>query len=323
MAESSTAIVKKGKACIKAVDNAMTAINCGCPDDAIKSLAILKEDSIMLAKYAQSLASKFKKKAEDCKQKCEDIQRQIQQYAQRENELKRKKRAAEEELTVRRNWARQMESALSQAEDDLRSAERRRREKEKDAEIGTAAAIGGSVAIGILTFGIGTAVGIASTAAAAGAATAIIIELKKEEERAKGTVNNRRSDVSRAQSDVRSSESEVQRVESEISNLSSSIRQLEQQCKEYHEEAGELKKAAEFVTEAVYFWNLFQKISENGTDRTDLLSKLAEKASKKTNLKLLRSGGGQRIAGTFLEAWEEIASKVEEGEMKYVLSIED
>ena len=311
-------LVKKGKDCVAVAKTTLDDIGSGREEMALKKLSALQRDGSSLADAAEQLAKRLEAVDKYYQDKDAEVLREIEGLNRRESELKHQKIGEESQLAAHQNVLQDNQNRLSSEEDRLRDAERKLRnaqEEEKKIQIGST--VGGAV-LGLFTGGIGLLVG-----AAAGAGIgAIINDCRREEKDARDAVNRRRNNLESARSAVNDSHSRISNVESQIRSLTNQIECMKQQRDQSRKKIDEIRPVIVFVKESVHFWLLFKQISEHGVDRTALLQKIVTKAAEHRDCQALQSKSSQRIAGTFIEAWEEMETTAESGGADHSLEIE-
>ena len=311
------ALVKKGRDCVAAVSTALQNIQQGKPEAASKQLVSLKKDGNELTEQTQNLVKRFEPVELYYRKEEEEIMRKIGEFGRREKELQGRKMNVEATLASKRSILQDRRNQLEQARSNLRSAEnkleREKREKEK-------ATTAGAFFGGILGFMVGGPVGAAVGATAGGVGTSAVCQ--GDVDSARSQVGRRESDCQAAQSSLTQSENEVQAIQGEINSLGPQIRELEQKRLESHKKMDEVKKVIVFLKEAAQFWELVTDASKHGVSRTDLLKKVVDKAKEKEDLSILTHGGTQRVAGTFIEAWECVEATIDEGAATYTFQME-
>ena len=309
-------IVKKGKDCVEIAKNALDDISSGREAMALNKLSALQTDGILLADTAKQLAERLEAVEKHYQQEDAEILREIGDLSRRENELKSQKSGEESQLAAHQRVLQDNQNRLSSEENRLRDAERKlRNAKEEEKKIQIGSTVGGAL-LGLFTGGVGFVVG-----AAAGAGIgAIINDCRKEEKDARDAVNRRRNDVDNARSAINASQSRISNTESQIRNLTSQIESMKQQRLQSHKKVDEVRALIVLVKKSVQFWLLFKQISENGVDRTALLQNIVTKAAEKGDYRIIQSKSSQRIANTFIEAWEEMAMQY--GTSNDILEIE-
>lgn len=151
---------------------------------------------------------------------------------------------------------------------------------------------------------------------------AVVNACRDEEKDARATVGCRSSDLENAHSAVNESQRRVSNIESQIKNKIKEIENKKQQRLQLHKRVDEIKARIVLVKKLVEFWLLFKQISEHGVNRTELLQKIATRATEKGDYRALQSKSSQRIANTFIEAWEEMETTAEHGRSNHILEIE-
>ena len=303
-------VIKKGKDCIAVVHNALDDIDSGRKRMALQKLSSLQKDGELLVYAAEQLTERLEAVDRYFQKKDSEKLREISNLAKRETQLKSQKLEEESQLAAQRSRLQDNEYRLSSAEEDLRNAKRRRRKaEEEEKERVLAGSIVGGV-LGVLTFGIGGLVG-----AAVGAGfSAIVNSCMKEEEKAEAVVDRRRNDRDNARSTVDESMRRVANVESQITNLTKDIHRTTQQRQISQQKVKNVRSLIVIAKKSVVFWQLFQQISKNGIDRTDLLQTLVTMAANKEECQALKSESSQ-----FIEAWEKIEALAESGGPNHIL----
>ena len=125
-----------------------------------------------------------------------------------------------------------------------------------------------------------------------------------------------------ARSAVNASQGRISNVQSQISSLTNQIECMKQQRLQSQKKIDEIRPVIVFVKKSVNFWLLFKQMLEHGADRTDLLQKIVTRAAEKGDYQALQSKSSQRIAGTFIEAWEELETTAEHGGPNHLLEID-
>ena len=312
-------LVQKGKDCIEIARSTVNDLNHGNTEEAEAKLEILRQNGVELAEQAEGLSKRFKKVQEYNQKNEEETQQKIAQCGCKEQTLRDQKNDVEAKLAGQRSILEAKSSQLVEAKEALGRAERKRRAKEREAnQVRTAATCVG-ILFGAITGGIG---GVAVGAVVGHGIGQLINELKKDEEKAETEVNRRRFDCFHAESDIRVSEDQISSLQSEISSLVVQAQQMEQQRLQYHEKVGKMKEAIAFIGKAIYMWSLCKQVANDGVNRAGLLYKIVDKAASKANLGILHKNATQRVVGTFLEAWEEMETRTEEGGNLSMLKID-
>ena len=311
-------LVKKGKDCVAVAKNVLDDIESGRKELALEKLSALKKDGSFLMDAAKQLAERLEAVGKHNQDEDEELLRQIGNLNGQESQLNRQKITEEGQLTAQQSVLSDNQNRLSSAEDSLRNAERRRRkaeEEEKKVQIGST--VGGTL-LGLFTGGHGFVVGAAARAGSG----AMVNAGRDEEKDAQAEVNCCRSNLENARSAVDESQSTVSNVESQIRSLTQQIEYKKQQRLQLHKKADETKAMVVLVKKSVEFWLLFKQLSEHGDNHTELLQKIVTRATKKGDYRDLQSNSSQHIANTFIEAWEEMETTVEQGGANHVLEIQ-
>ena len=311
-------LVKKGKDCVAVAKNTLDDIGSGRKEMALEKLSALQRDGGSLADTAEQLAKRLEAVEKHYQQKDAKVLREIGDLNRRESELKNQKSGEESQLAGHQNVLQDNQNRLSSGEDKLRDAERKlrnAREEEKKIQIGST--VGGAV-LGLFTGGVGLLVG-----AAAGAGIgAAINDCRREERDARDAVNHRRNDLDSARSAVDASKERISDIQSQISSLTNQIEYMKQQRLQSQKKIDEIRPVIVFVKKSVHFWLLFKQMSEHGADRTALLQKIVTRAAEKGDYQALQSKSSQHVAGTFIEAWEEMETTAEHGGPNHLLEID-
>lgn len=306
---SETSLVEKGNLCLVAASEVLQDFELGRVDLSDNKLKLIEKDAVILAKEADKLALQLEAVDKVYQQKDDELFHQIGKLGIQENEEKQKKMNAEATLRGQQSILQDKESQLCSAESNLQTAERKLREaikEEKNIQVG--ATIGGAL-LGLFTGGAGFLVG-----AAAGAGIGALVNACRDEEKdARSARNRRRNDVSQAKSAVQSSHSEISSHESLIQILASKIKTLELQRQSLHDKRSEIKAAIPILKKATHFWLLFKQLSEQAENRTLLLKQIISDANEEESYEIFRSGGGQRVATSFIESWKTIAVYATDG----------
>ena len=311
-------LVREGKDCIALVESLYSDITRGSLGEASKKLTELENDGTVLAREANQRAKELEKAAEQYLSQAEELQRKIGMLGCEEQELEKRKLTLESTQAGHKVTLKEMQKTLSDAEYSLRQAERERCEKEEEENgrrIG--GAVTGAFVLGIFTFGIGAPIG-----AALGAGIGELInQLVEAEENARREVERCRDKVNKTELEIESTRVELSRLQRRITTLSGEITKLKQERLSYHEKAGQAKEGVAFFRRASVFWQEFKQISEHGVDRTALVKRIISKAKENENLSFISAKASQRVGLTFLEAWELMETKCEEG-LEFVFHIE-
>ena len=311
-------LVKKGKDCVAVAKNTLDDIGSGRKEMALEKLSALQRDGGSLADAAEQLAKRLEAVEKHYQQKDAEVLRKIGDLHRRESDLKNQKIGEESQLAAYQNILQHNQNRLSSEEGRLRDAERKLRnaqEKEKNTQI-TSTAVG--AVLGLFTGGFGFAVG-----AAAGAGIgAIINDCRREERDAQDAVNCRRNDLDCARSAINAIQGRISNIQSQISSLTNQIEYMKQQRLQSQKKIDEIRPVIVFVKKSVNFWLLFKQMSEHGADRTALLQKIVTRAAERGDYQALQSRSSQRVASTFIEAWEELETTAEHGGPNHLLEID-
>ena len=304
------ALVQRGKNCIALAESLCTDITKGSLDAASKKLSTLRTNGAQLAREAQKTAGQLEEVEKRCLSRAEELQKKISALGCQEEQLKLRKSSLNHNLESQRASLGERERKLSQAEDALSDARRKRIEKEKEAsDRRRNGAIGGAIA-GIFTLGIGAAVG-----ATVGAGIAELVNTcVEDEERAERELRCCEETCRNIESEIDSILSKILTVCDEIIRLSPQIANLKLKRLEYHEQAGKAKEGVAFFRQASVFWLEFKQISEGAINRTELIQNILCKARKRDNFTFLKSRGSAKVGMTFLEAWTMMEEKFEQGQ---------
>ncbi len=307
-------LADKGKICVAAASEVLQDIADGRGKYAEAKLKSLEKDAVELATHAEMLAKRLE--AVDTLQQKKDAEllRQSGELARQEEELQAQKNFLVEKQTVQKQVLQEKESRCSSAETNLRSAERKLREanKKREENVLTSAKIGAAVVPSLMPKinpVVGTMIGGALGAGIGFAA------FSREVKAARSHKDLCKEEVKTANSDVMFREKEISTIASKLTRLAKDIECLNQKVKDQHEKRGVIKKAIPVLRRAIDFWRQFRGLSKGGENRTILLRKIVEKATKEEPLsfEIVRSEGTQHMTSTFLEAWAEIETEAANG----------
>lgn len=311
---NNSAVVIKGKECIKAAQMAFNLITTQKDADvAVKHLTTLKDNGRFLQEFAEEEKKRLLIKETRLNDEMANLESEKCSFESTISSLNYNKRQAESRRSSQQRLLTEAQNELRCAEDDLSSARselRRAKEKEKGAM--TASVVSG-VVVGLFTFGIG---GAAVGGALGAGIAALINELEGKVRRAEGKVQNKKADVERAKDELRSTEDSLDRIERDINNYRSRISSNERKKEATHDKISSVINSIAFQKEASDFWEMTTLASERATERTERLQRIVEKAAKKKNFKILGSDGTITIAESFLDAWNEVTIK--EGQVMFL-----
>ena len=318
MSSDHHSVVKKGKDCVAVAKNVLDDIVSGREKMAIKKLSALLKDGSFLAFAAKQLAERLEAVNQHYQNKDAGLLHQIGNLSRQESQLKSQKSAEEKELATQQTILSDNLKKLSSAKDSLQNAESKRKRAEKEEKgIKIGSTIGGAV-LGLFTGGIGFIV-----CAVAGAGIGVVVvACRNKEKTARAVVNRCKSDQKKAHSAVNESKKRISSIESQIRSNAKEIEYKKKQRLQLHNKLDEIKAVIHLVKKSVEFWLLFKQISEQGVDRTELLRKIAARATEKGDYQALQSQSSKRISTTFIEVWEEIGTTVEQGELNHILEID-
>lgn len=315
-------LVNKGKDCIMVAKSALDDIGSGRKQMAVKKLSTLQRDSSDIAHEAEKLAERLEAVEKYYQHKDAEILREIGELVRNESEKKREKSEEESELAARQSVLRDNQQRLSFAKNRLRVAKQKLQEaEEREEKIRLGCATVGEV----LTLGpVGRIIGIGQIGdLASGAIAQLIISCRGEEKDARDALNRRLDDLNSVNSAVEESERRVSYVVSQITSMAKQIESLKQQRHYCQEKVGIVRNLIAVAKQSIQFWLLFKQLSEHGIDRTALLQKIVSMATgKKNSNTILQSRSSQRIARSFVEAWEEMESTALYGGPNHILKIE-
>ena len=311
---SHNSLVKKGKACISVVRNALDDIENGRKQMGLQKLSSVQKDGELLVYAAEQLAERLEAVERYFLEKDSEILRETDALAKREAQLKSQKCGEESQLAAQQSILQDNEDRLSSAEENLRDAERKRRKAEKDENSRLGKTVAVSAVVGLFTFGIGGAV----VGAAAGMGLgAIVNSCREDEEKAQSIVNRCRNDRDNARFNVNESERRVSSVKSQIANLTIEIERMTRQRQQSHKKVDNVRSLIVIVKKSVSFWKLFQQSAEHGVERTDLLRKLVTMAANREQYQTVI----QSESSQFIDVWEEIVAKVENDGLNHLVEI--
>lgn len=312
-------VIAKGKNCVAVARKTVTEINQGNVEQASTQLAFLKTTGEELAKQSGNLAKRLEKVQECNQEQEENTQREIAKCGEEERRLQSQVASAQSNLSNRQSYLQEKRSNLSDADNAFGRAQRKLRDAEKEAnKTRTNAAIIGGV-VGLFTGGIGGVV--VGTAVGAGVGQ-MINELRDEEDKAKRRLSDCRRECSNAEHEIEKAKEQVLKMQSQITSLLSQKQHFEQQRIKYHQEAGKLREAIVFLQKSVEFWSMFQHLCDTGVDQGSHLQNIISIAESNANINVLFEDPTKKIAGSFLDAWEQIHTQAEEGSSRHVFQIE-
>ena len=312
-------VIAKGKNCVEVARKTVTEINQGNVEQSSIQLAFLKTTGEELAEESGNLAKRLEKVQECNQEQEENIQREIAKCGEEERRLQSQVTSAQSNLINQQSYLQTKRSNLSDAENALDRAQRKLRDSVEEADkTRTGAAIFGGV-VGLLTGGIG---GLAVGAALGAGVGQVINELRDEEDKAKQRLSDCRRECSNAEHEVEKAKMQVSEKQSQIASLLSQKQHFEQQRIKYHNEVGKLREAIVFLQKSVEFWSMFQHLCDTGVDQGSHLQNIISIAESNANINVLSEDPTKKIAGSFLDAWEEIHTQAEEGSSCHVFQIE-
>ena len=312
-------VIKKGKNCVALARKTVTAINQGNVEQASSQLASLKTTGEELAERSGNLSKRLEKVQECNQEQEENTQREIAKCGQEERRLQSQVASAQSNLSNQQSYLQSKRSNLSDADNALGRAQRKLRDAKEEADkTRTGAAILGGV-LGLCAGGIG---GVVIGAAAGVHVGQLINELRDEEDKAKRRLNDCQRECSNAEREVAKAKEQVLKIQSQITSLLSQKHHFEQQRIKYQKEASKLREAIVFLQKSVDFWSMFQHLCDTGVDQSSHLQNIISIAESNTNISVLHEDPTNKLAVTFLDAWEQIYTQAEEGSTHHVFQIE-
>lgn len=312
------ALVKSGKKCMDLVRNVSSDIANGEVAKASHKLDNLKKDGLELAKLAEQRARVFEKVETSYWQQAEQLQREIGQLSLRESKLNENKIKVETKLETQESELQRKLELLSDSRRRLSEAEEVRQEKEEAER--TRRNVGRTV---------GTVVGIFSGPVGWFAGGHIgesvgqmLNEIMQEEATARREVEDRQRDCDSAKSDVTSLKKDVRSLQSQIRQLSVEIAHKTSQRLEINQEAKKIKETVEFFRRASFFWREFIQFTDDGVDYTTLIQNIISTAEEIGDMSCLYGDASEAIAMPFIEAWEMMETKLNEGSIEFAVRIE-
>ena len=321
MSDRDHSLVKKGKDCVAIAKNALDDIGSGREEAALKKLSVLKKDGSFLVDAAKELAERLEAVDKHYQNKDAEFLRQIGELNGRESELKSQKSKEESQLATQESVLRENERRLSNAESSLQAAieaaKHKRKKLKKKKKRGFVKCVVGGAALGVITGGVG----LGAVGAVAGAGVGAMA-LRGDQAGLLAAVNRCRSDLDNACSAVNASKRRISSIESQIRSLSGQMEHMKQERIPLHKKVEEIRAMIVFVKKSIDFWLLFEHISQHGIDRTALLQKIVTRSVESGDYKAFQSKPSQRIADTFIEAWEEMETTAKQGGPNHILEIE-
>ena len=306
------ALVRRGEQAVGSALRAHTEIQKGELAKASNTLLDVKMDGIKLAKEAEELMNRIQAVENHYIQREQALARKVGQLLEEKQRLSKQKMEIEAELSHKRSELRRQRQSLDNAEENLSSAKKKQEEAEgnKNAMIVASVATGvGGLVFSIATLGLGTPIAAAAVVGCAISASNYADQQKQAER-----------EIQHFSHVIRVTEHEIESCSKRISQITSTTDSLTQQIKEqqqkatcYHEEQGEMRKLIVFVKEAQVYWNEFADATKHGAGRADLIQKLTKRAQEKRWFGFLARQSGKRQAMNFLEAWEEVKTKLQSG----------
>ena len=309
--------MKNGRDCVAAVSTALQLIQQGKPEAASNQLVSLKKDGEELTKQSQTLVKRLEPVELYYRKEEEEIMKKIGELGRKEEELKGRKRTIEAGLVGKRAVLQDNTKRLQDAKNDSARAEellRKAKKKRKKAKR-KGAWVGG--AVGLVVGGpVGAVLGAGAGGAGASAAH------KHGVDGARSAVRRAEEDLGRAKGSLEQSERDVSRIQAEIVQLGGEVEQQKRKRLESHTKVDEIRKVIVFLKKATQFWELFEDAAKHGVSRTDLLNKIVNKTKEREDLSLLTRGGTQKVAKTFMEAWECVEAMIDDGAANYTFQME-
>ena len=331
MSESKKSLLKKSGGELKEnADKAVKSFESRDVNSARKELIGLEKGAIKHLKKIDKLKQRLEHVLTHYEEKNRDLTRDVGSVGLKEQELEKQRvsiqgqlRLAENECSGYQRELNSAESNLNSACDRLRVAERKRREA-SDRRV---AATVGALFLGIVTLGAGAplagaaAVGAGAAAVGAGAAALAFANQEKDAERDirnyEKRVSSLRSFVSHAVSCISSLAGEVSSFDSQLSALTAQRQSYETERRHLEIEKGKVLKVVAFLMEAKTFWRKYSASTEQGQERTALLSRLTQRSNVYT---LFDSKGTELVLGSFKEAWE-IFEEMSENSSEYIFKM--
>ena len=312
-------LVKKGKNCVAVAKNALDDIGSGRKEMTLEKLSALQRDGGLIANESEKLAKRLEGVDNHCQNEVAEFKRKMGDLKRQESQLRKHKLGEESQLSAQQNILYYNQNRLSSAESNLQNAERKRRKAEKEAKnIQIGSTVGGAL-FGLLTGGVGFVVG-----AVAGAGIGAMVNACRDEERdARAVVNHCRCDLDNARSAVNENQRRISNIESQIRSLTQKIGNMQRQHDQLNQKVGKIKKLIVIAKQSVEFWRHFKDISvQDGIDCAACLRKIVTMAAAEGDYQVLQLQPSQRIANTFIEAWEKMEATLEHGGPNHVLEIE-
>lgn len=306
------ALIRRGKQAVKSAFRAHSELQTGQLAKASNTLSDVKIDGIRLAKEAVQLMNRIEATENHIRRKEQALCREIGRLGAEEQTLKDRKRSIEKELERKRSELRDQRQSLEEAEDKLSSAmvERQKAKKNKNKAIAASVGLGiGGVIFSVATLGLGTPIAVAGVVVGAVVADSYADEQKSAERE----IEQHRQVIHETESNIESCTKQISQITSSIYSLAQQIEEQQQKAKRYHAERGEMKELIAFVKEAQSYWDEFANATKHGAGRAELIQKLTKKAQEKRWFGFFARRTGKRQAMNFLEAWEDVKTKLESG----------
>ena len=205
------------------------------------------------------------------------------------------------------------EAQLEDRKNDLRAAESKKRDALREKDNAVAGTVAGGVGAGILGIIFPPSL-IVTVPAVAAAGTISITDANEAVDRCRDRVR----DVER---DIENDRQKIQSANDTISGIQSDIGRLQSKLQPLYSERGNVRKTIVFLQKAVtYFAELYGAV-EGGQQRTGLLHRLVELATKRERYTILNSRGVTIVANSFGEAWGKVEESVLSGDRAGMFSM--
>ena len=300
-------LVAKGLGCIAAARKANDLIlTKSQAKEAAKYLAALEEDGEQLQRAAKEAKHDFMEQEEKLRKEMAQLEVDEQRFECQVSSLRSSKSCAECKLKDQERALSDACSQQSQAEGRLRNAESELSSaREKEAAIAIASVASGLL-LGAVTLGLG---GLAIGAVAGSATATIAIVAEGRVKDAKHDIRRCCTDVEASKKCVLSTRDTVSSIQRDIDAYQQKIQVNKREASTRHEKVTGIMKSIEFSEMSINFWEDFKTVSKHATKRSERLKALVNKATKKDNIRVLRTNGTVIIAESFVEAWEEVLKK--------------
>ena len=324
MSESKDSLLKKSGGELKEnADKAVKSFESRDVNSARKELIGLEKGAIKHLEKIENLKQRLEHVLTHYEEKNRDLTRDVGSVGLKEQELEKQRVSIQGQLLSAENECSGYQRELNSAESILNSARERLRVAERKTREASNRRVGatvGAVFLGMVTLGVGAPLAGAA-AVGAGAAALAFADQEKDAERDirnyESRVSNLRSSISHAVSSISTLAGEVSSFDSQLSALTVQRQSFETERRHLEIEKGKVLKVVAFLMEAKTFWRKYSASTEQGQERTALLSRLTQRSDVYT---LFDSKGTELVLGSFKEAWE-IFDEMSESSSEYIFKM--